>query len=111
MSKKLLFPVTLLVLLSLLLGACTTVAPVVVETTEAPVVVTEAPTEEPTAIPEPAPDFLSLFTQLVNENGKDQGYGTISATALNEALADKPPFLVDVREAAEIEKDGYIAGA
>ncbi|HOU42873.1 MAG TPA: rhodanese-like domain-containing protein [Anaerolineaceae bacterium] len=111
MSKKLLFPVTLLVLLSLLLGACTTVAPVVVETTEAPVVVTEAPTEEPTAIPEPAPDFLALFTQLVNENGKDQGYGTISATALNEALVDKPPFLVDVREAAEIEKDGYIAGA
>lgn len=26
-------------------------------------------------------------------------------------MADKPPFLVDVREAAEIEKDGYIEGA
>ena len=29
----------------------------------------------------------------------------IKADALNAMLADEPPFLVDVREAAEIEKD------
>jgi rhodanese-related sulfurtransferase len=40
-----------------------------------------------------------------------EGYYTIKAADLNTALADKPPFLLDVREASEIEKDGYIAGA
>ena len=40
-----------------------------------------------------------------------EGYYTIKAPDLNTALADKPPFMLDVREAAEIEKDGYIAGA
>jgi rhodanese-related sulfurtransferase len=41
----------------------------------------------------------------------DNGMFAIKADALNTMLADKPPFLLDVREAAEIEKDGYIAGA
>jgi rhodanese-related sulfurtransferase len=36
---------------------------------------------------------------------------SISAADLNLALADKPPFLIDVREPAEIEADGFIAGA
>jgi rhodanese-related sulfurtransferase len=41
----------------------------------------------------------------------DNGMYAIKADALNTMLADEPPFLLDVREAAEIEKDGYIAGA
>jgi rhodanese-related sulfurtransferase len=40
-----------------------------------------------------------------------EGYYTIKAADLNTALAENPPFMLDVREAAEIEKDGYIAGA
>ncbi len=40
-----------------------------------------------------------------------EGYGTIKAPDLNTALAGTPPFLLDVREAAEITKDGFIAGA
>ncbi|MBI5934938.1 MAG: hypothetical protein HY867_14630 [Chloroflexi bacterium] len=40
------------------------------------------------------------------------GYGTIKAPDLNTALAGSPvPFLLDVREAAEITNDGFIAGA
>lgn len=48
-------------------------------------------------------DFLGTLPQ--------HEFYTISATGLNTALADKPPFLLDVRETAEIDKDGYIAGA
>ena len=40
-----------------------------------------------------------------------EGYGTIKPADLNTLLADKPPFLLDVREAAEITNDGFIAGA
>jgi rhodanese-related sulfurtransferase len=40
-----------------------------------------------------------------------EGYYTIKAADLNTALTEKAPFLLDVREVAELEKDGYIAGA
>ncbi|MFN7036750.1 MAG: rhodanese-like domain-containing protein, partial [Bellilinea sp.] len=40
-----------------------------------------------------------------------ENFYTISATKLNEQLADKPPFLLDVRETTELEKDGYIEGS
>lgn len=43
--------------------------------------------------------------------GLPAGFGTISADALNTLLVETPPFLVDVREAGEIETNGYIAGA
>jgi len=39
------------------------------------------------------------------------GYSTIKAADLNTALVESAPFILDVREVAEIEKDGYIAGA
>jgi rhodanese-related sulfurtransferase len=39
------------------------------------------------------------------------GYNTIKPADLNAALVESAPFLLDVREVAEIEKDGYIAGA
>ena len=42
---------------------------------------------------------------------KEEKLATVSAAKLNEELADKAPFLLDVRDAAEIEKDGFIAGA
>jgi rhodanese-related sulfurtransferase len=43
--------------------------------------------------------------------GLPAGFGTISADALNTLLVENPPFMVDVREAGEIETNGYIAGA
>jgi rhodanese-related sulfurtransferase len=44
-------------------------------------------------------------------NGLPEGFYSIKADALNTLLAEKAPFLLDVREASEIEKDGFIAGA
>jgi rhodanese-related sulfurtransferase len=41
----------------------------------------------------------------------DKGYGSVSPAKLNEELVDKAPFLLDVREMSEVEKDGYIAGS
>jgi rhodanese-related sulfurtransferase len=38
------------------------------------------------------------------------GFYTISAADLNTAMVESAPFLLDVREAAEIEAFGYIAG-
>jgi rhodanese-related sulfurtransferase len=40
-----------------------------------------------------------------------EGYYTIKAADLNTALVEKAPFLLDVRETTEVEKDGFIAGA
>lgn len=121
MSKKFQILFALLIMLSMLLGACAPVAePAVV--TQA-VVVTEAPepTEvpptqapEPTPVPPtevPPPDFAALMSEVIASIPADKAYGTVKAADLNTALVEKPPFLLDVREAAEIEKDGYIAGA
>ena len=106
MSKKFQSLFGLLLVISMILGACAPAAEPAVEVTEAPVVVvTEAP------IVEVAPDAQALFTALVAELPGDKGYGTIKPATLNEELADKAPFLLDVREAAEVEKDGYIEGA
>lgn len=115
MSKKLYAPFALLILFSLLLGACGTPATEVVETTEAvaEVVATEVvPTEEPTAESEPTAVpldlnavFTSAFAAIAEKN-----LATIPAAKLNEELAETAPFLLDVRDAAELEKDGFIAG-
>lgn len=121
MSKKFYLPVILLIMLSMILGACAP-APVAPEVTEAPVVVaTEAPTAvpptevpptevPPTPTPEP-PDVEALFAALFDSLPADKGFGSVAAAKLNEELVDKPPFLLDVRETAELEADGYIQGA
>ncbi|WP_322793462.1 rhodanese-like domain-containing protein [Bellilinea sp.] len=112
MNRKVALPLILIIILSMLLGACapaaTPTAAPVVEPTTPPVV---EPTAVPTAEPEPELDVLALWSGLVAELPAEKGYGTVSATKLNEELADTPPFLLDVREAAEVEKDGYIEGA
>jgi len=38
-------------------------------------------------------------------------FDSISSADLNSALVEQAPFLLDVREAAELEKDGFITGA
>ena len=105
MNKKLYLPSVLLLVVSMVLGACGSPAPVDVPVTEAPatqaVVVTEVPAFDVSAM---LPDFWASVPA-------DKGYGSVSAAKLNEELADKAPFLVDVREVSELEKDGYIEGA
>jgi rhodanese-related sulfurtransferase len=107
MTQKFSKFLALLLMFSLLLGACTPAA------TEAPVA-TEAPatevavevTEAPAALEVPA--LLEDFWASVPA---DKGYGSVGAAKLNEEFAEKAPFLVDVREPSEIESDGYIEGA
>ena len=111
MSKKLQVLLGLLIVFSMVLGACAPAAEPVVEEPQAPVVVEEpqAPVvDEPVVV---APDAQALFTELVANLPADKGFGSVSAAKLNEELVDKAPFLLDVREAAEVEKDGYIEGS
>lgn len=105
MSKKVQVLFGLIIVFSMILSACAPAAEPTVVVTEAPVVVTEAP------VVEIGPDAQALFTALVADLPADKSFGTVKPAALNEELADKAPFLLDVREAAEIEKDGYIEGA
>lgn len=104
--KKVSFIVSMLILLSLLLGAC---APAAAPEVEAPVV--EATAVAATEVPVVAPDVQVLWKELIANIPADQGYGTVSAANLNTELAEKAPFILDVREAAELEKDGFIEGA
>ena len=113
MSKKTQLPFALLLIFSLVLGACATPTPAAVPTavtapTTAPVV---QPTTPPEPTPEPAPDMAALFETLIANLPADKNFGVVSAAKLNEELAGQAPFLLDVREAAEVEKDGYIEGA
>lgn len=106
--------VSLLILLSILLGACAQPSAPVAEVTQAPVA-TQAPPPTATPLP-PTPteeplDFLALFQEVINAMPPDKGYGTVKVDALSEELASQPPFLLDVREPAELEKDGFIEGA
>ncbi len=118
MHKKLSVSIIVVVLASLLLSACaptptpTQVAAEVAPTAEptAAPTATEVP-PPPTATPEPAPDVQALWSELVAGMPADKGYGTVAATKLNEELVEKPPFLLDVREAGEVEKDGFIEGS
>lgn len=121
MTRKMNSVLALLLALTLLLGACAApAAEPKVQATEA-VVATEAPaaTEapepvaEPTEVPEPTAeplDFQALFAEMVSGIA-DKGYAAVPAAKLSEELADQAPFLLDVRDPAEIEKNGYIAGA
>jgi len=105
MSKKFSMLFGLLVIFSMILSACGAPAAEPVVETEAPVVVTEA------SVVETGPDAQALFTELTASLTPDNGFGSVSAAKLSEELVEKPPFLLDVREASELEADGYIEGA
>jgi rhodanese-related sulfurtransferase len=110
MTKKLYLPLALLLAFSMLLTACggaqaPVAEPVVEAPTAVPVVETEAPVIEEVA----APDVAALFDEMVN-GLPTAGYGTVASDKLMEEMAEKMPFLLDVREASELEKDGYIEG-
>lgn len=40
-----------------------------------------------------------------------EAYNTIGIEALNEMMVGQPPFILDVREASELEENGWIEGA
>jgi len=112
--KKLYTPLILLVLLSMLLSACATPTvvatepPAVVEPTVAP---TAVPTEAPVVVVE-APDYTALLTALIADvMNTEKGYGAVAPAKVNEELVEKQIFLLDVREASEIETAGYIKGS
>jgi rhodanese-related sulfurtransferase len=109
MSKKLNLFLALLLAMGMLLSACGTPAPtqepVIQEPATQEVVVTEAPVAGAEL------DFPALFTDFWASVPADKGFGSVNAAKLNEELADKAPFLLDVREPAEVENDGYIEGA
>ncbi len=112
MTRKIQFSLVLALIASLILSACApTAEPVAPVVTEPPAVVTEPPaTATPVPVIEVAPDAQALFAELVAGLTSENGYGTISAAKLNEQMAEKAPFLLDVREAKELETDGYIEG-
>ena len=111
MSKKFQMFFALLLVFSMVLNACAS-APAaaeeaVVEATEAPEVVAEAPV----AVEESALDAEALFAALIADLPADKSYGSVKVTALNEELVENAPFILDVRETAEVEKDGFIEGS
>ena len=56
-------------------------------------------------------NWPAVWTEFTASLPADQGFYSISAANLNTALAENPPFLVDLRETAEVEASGYIEGA
>ncbi len=116
MSRKFYLPIMLVVMFSMLLGACAPAAtpeveqPVVVEPTA---VVVAEPTAVPTEVPVvEAPDFQAIFAEIIANNGKDKGYGTVPADTINTELIENPDlFVIDVREPSELEANGHVPGA
>jgi rhodanese-related sulfurtransferase len=112
MNKKLNLSLILLVIVSMVLSACAPAAPAVEEVVAPPTVApaTVVPPTEVPPTPEPAPDFAVLYAQMIG--ALPQGYAGMKPADVSAAMAEAtPPFLLDVREAAELEKDGYIKGA
>lgn len=107
MLKKLSVLFALLLVSSMLLSACgapAAEAPAV----EAPVV--EAPVEEAPAAEVTSLDVEAVLASVWEAVKPETGYASISASKLNEALAEKAPVMVDVREPADFA-EGTIPGA
>jgi len=115
-------------LLSVFLASCgqkATEEPTQVPPTEAPP--TEVPPTEmpPTAVPEPTevpptqvPEvnddvdpYAALDAAYADFLANMVAYNTIGLEALNAALVENPPFLLDVRKVSEVESNGYIPGS
>ena len=74
----------------------------------------EAVMGEPMAEPGTAaaidPELVAAVDNYLT-NVLPQGWGQVSADDVFLELAENPPFLLDVREDAELEADGYIEGS
>lgn len=110
MSKKFQIFFALFLALSLILSACGTPAaePVV----EAPVVEQPVEVVEQPVVEEPAEIGLAqLFGEFIASMPAEQKFYSVTPADLNQMLVENPPFIVDVRQASEIEANGYIEGA
>lgn len=96
----------LLLLVAMLASACGAPAAVAPAATTAPAA---APTTAPAAAAPAAFDLAAVVNKYITT--LPEGFGGIKADKLNEQIAAAKPFLLDVREAAEIEKNGTIEGA
>jgi len=109
MSKKISTLFVLLLILSIVASACGAPAQPATEVAVVPATVAPVVTEAPVVV-EVAPDFAALYAVMVNS--LPTGFGGIKPADVSAAMAEAtPPFLLDVRDAAELEKDGYIKGA
>ena len=112
MTKKISVLFVLLMLFSIVASACGAQAPTAAPATEVVVVAppTTAPVVTEAPVVETAPDIAALYSAMVNS--LPTGFGGIKPADVSAQLTEAtPPFLLDVRDAAEIEKDGYIKGA
>ncbi|MCB9419638.1 MAG: hypothetical protein H6667_07530 [Ardenticatenaceae bacterium] len=63
-------------------------------------------------VPEPEPATFDMDAAFNTFLADMEGYNTIGLEDLNLLLAeDPPPFVLDVREASELEENGHIEGA
>ena len=115
MSRKLYLSIMLIVMFSMLLGACAPAAPVVeqpVVTAPTTVVVAEATAVPTDVVVVEAPDFQAIFAEIIANNGKAKGYGTVALDVINTELIENPDlFVIDVREPSELEANGHVPGA
>lgn len=102
MKNKIYTSFSLLVILSLFLGACSLNGNQATDPTQGGSSTREI--LDPAIISAEVGNFWVTTTKSVNFWG-------ITPTNLNSELAGSAPFLVDVRYASEIEESGYIAGA
>jgi rhodanese-related sulfurtransferase/predicted small lipoprotein YifL len=108
--KKLYLPLALLLAFSMLLAACGSPAPVEAPAVEEPAAA--APVVEEPVAEEPMMEEADLDGAFGDMLANMAGYNTVKADALLVEMAeDNPPFLLDVRSAAELEESGHIEGA
>ncbi|RPJ51746.1 MAG: hypothetical protein EHM21_01970 [Chloroflexi bacterium] len=113
MNKQLTTAFLLLIVLVMAFSACTPATTIAPTQAAAPTIAPTQPpaptaTIAPTEVTVVAPDIEALYSELIASIPADKGYGAIAPAKLNEELVEKPPFLLDVREAGEVEKDGFI---
>lgn len=114
MKLRIYWFISMLLLMSVLLSACSGGAPATVAPapTSAPVV---EPTQEPEAVePPPATEASesALDAAFTASLAGMKGYNALKMSAFLEQLAQNPrPFILDVREVSEVEEKGYIEGA
>lgn len=112
MRKTLFWIISSLAVLALVLSACATTTPTTAPS-EPDVEETEAPSDEEPSDEEPEAFDLAMMDALYTTFLEDMvAYNTIGLDALNLALAEEPPpFVLDVRNASEVEENGYIPGS
>ena len=110
MSKKFQALLGLLMVFSMILAACAPAAEPIVEEPQAPAVEQPSVVDEPVEAPVAELDLPALMADFWAGIPADKGFGSVKPSTLSEELVDKAPFLVDVREPAELE-NGYIESA